>query len=61
MYIMAPEPVSTAYIINLSHQSVCLYVYSLPLLGNESLNTSLTLLENDSIKMLPFQRIQMQQ
>jgi hypothetical protein len=28
-YIMAPEPISTAYFINPSHQSVCLYVYSL--------------------------------
>jgi hypothetical protein len=27
MYIMSPEPVSTAYFINPSHQSVCLYVY----------------------------------
>jgi hypothetical protein len=27
MYIMAPEPISTAYVINPSHQSVCLYVY----------------------------------
>jgi hypothetical protein len=27
MYIMAPEPISTAYYINPSHQSVCLYVY----------------------------------
>jgi hypothetical protein len=27
MYIMAPEPISTAYFINPSHQSVCLYVY----------------------------------
>jgi hypothetical protein len=26
MYIMAPEPISTAYLIN-PHQSVCLYVY----------------------------------
>jgi hypothetical protein len=26
-YIMAPEPISTAYFINPSHQSVCLYVY----------------------------------
>jgi hypothetical protein len=25
MYIMEPEPISTAYVIN--HQSVCLYVY----------------------------------
>jgi hypothetical protein len=26
-YIMAPEPISTTYFINPSHQSVCLYVY----------------------------------
>jgi hypothetical protein len=26
MYVMDPEPISTAYFINLSHQSVCLYV-----------------------------------
>jgi hypothetical protein len=29
MYIIAPEPISTAYFINPSHQSVCLYVYPL--------------------------------
>jgi hypothetical protein len=29
MYIMAPEPISTAYFINPSHQSACLYVYLL--------------------------------
>jgi hypothetical protein len=28
LYIMAPEPLSTTYFINPSHQSVCLYVYS---------------------------------
>jgi hypothetical protein len=27
MYIMAPEPISTAYLINYPHQSVFLYVY----------------------------------
>jgi hypothetical protein len=27
MYIMVPEPIWTAYFINPSHQSVCLYVY----------------------------------
>jgi hypothetical protein len=27
MYIMATEPISTAYFINPSHQSLCLYVY----------------------------------
>jgi hypothetical protein len=26
VYIMAPEPVSTAYFLNPSHQPVCLYV-----------------------------------
>jgi hypothetical protein len=29
IYIMAPEPISTAYFVNLSNQSLCLYVYSL--------------------------------
>jgi hypothetical protein len=29
MYIMTPEPISMAYFINPSHQSVCLYVYPL--------------------------------
>jgi hypothetical protein len=28
MYIIAPEPISTAYFINVSHRSVCLYVYA---------------------------------
>jgi hypothetical protein len=28
-YIIAPEPISTAYFINPSHQSVCLCMYSL--------------------------------
>jgi hypothetical protein len=27
MNIMAPGPISTAYFINASHKSVCLYVY----------------------------------
>jgi hypothetical protein len=27
VYIMAPEPISTAYFNNHSRQSVCLYVY----------------------------------
>jgi hypothetical protein len=27
MYIMVPEPISAAYFMNPSHQSVCLYVY----------------------------------
>jgi hypothetical protein len=28
VYIMATEPISTAYFISPSHQSVCLYAYS---------------------------------
>jgi hypothetical protein len=28
MYVMAPEPISMAYFINSSDQSVCLYVYA---------------------------------
>jgi hypothetical protein len=27
VYIMTPEPISTAYFINPSHQSLCLYIY----------------------------------
>jgi hypothetical protein len=35
LYIMAPEPISTANFINPSHQSLCLYVYPrISLLGN---------------------------
>jgi hypothetical protein len=36
MYITAPESISTAYFINHFHQPVCLYVYPLYLLGNDS-------------------------
>jgi hypothetical protein len=36
MYIMAPEPISTAYFINPSHQSVSVCVYLLSLLGKGS-------------------------
>jgi hypothetical protein len=39
IYITAREPISTAYLKNHSHQSVCLYVYPLSLLGNGSVNT----------------------
>jgi hypothetical protein len=39
MYIMASEPISTAYFINPSHQSVYVYVYPLSLLGNGSVKT----------------------
>jgi hypothetical protein len=36
MYIMAPEPISTAYFINPSHHSVCLYVYP-PIVASKAL------------------------
>jgi hypothetical protein len=38
-YITAPEPNSTAQLKNLFHQSLCLYVYPLSLLGNGSVET----------------------
>jgi hypothetical protein len=40
-YITAPEPISMAYLINPSHQSACLYVNPLSLLGNGSVKTLL--------------------
>jgi hypothetical protein len=46
MYIMAPEPIWTAYFVNLSQQSVCLYVYPPPVL-----------LGNGLVNMFPQQRI----
>jgi hypothetical protein len=49
LYNLALEPVSAAYFINPSHQSACLFVYPLPLLGN------------DTVETLPLQRIHMQQ
>jgi hypothetical protein len=61
IYIMAPEPISTVYFINPSHQSFCLYVYSLSLLGNCLVKISLSLLGNGSVKTLPRQRIRTQQ
>jgi hypothetical protein len=45
MYIMAHEPRSTAYIINPSHQSVCLYVYP-PLVPREGLGENVTTVKN---------------
>jgi hypothetical protein len=45
-YIIAPEPISTTYLINPSHQSVCLYVYP-----------SISLVGNRSVDKLPWQRI----
>jgi hypothetical protein len=39
MYIMAPEHISMAYSINLSHQSVSVSVYPRSLLDNGSMST----------------------
>jgi hypothetical protein len=36
LYIMSPKPISTAYFMNPSHQSVSLWLFSLSLLGNGS-------------------------
>jgi hypothetical protein len=45
MYIMEPEPISTAYFINLSDQPVCLYVYP-PLLDRQRLSKCVTAATN---------------
>jgi hypothetical protein len=39
MYIMTPEPISTAYLINPSHQSVSVCISVLSLQGNGAVNT----------------------
>jgi hypothetical protein len=49
MYIMAPEAIWTAYFINPSHHSLCLYVYP-PIVARQV-----------SIKTLPRQRLHMQE
>jgi hypothetical protein len=41
MYIMASEPISAAYLINPSHQSVCLYVYP-PIVARQQLGKNVT-------------------
>jgi hypothetical protein len=45
VYIMAPEPISTEYFINPSHQSVCLYVY-LPIVARQRLGRHVTAATN---------------
>jgi hypothetical protein len=55
MYTMTPEPISTAYFINPSRRSRCLYMYPQSLLGNGSVKI-LSLLGNGSVKTLPLQR-----
>jgi hypothetical protein len=41
MYVMVPKPISTVYFINLSHQSVCLYVY-LAIVARQRLGKNVT-------------------
>jgi hypothetical protein len=45
MYIMAPEPISMAYFINPSHQSLCLYVYP-PNVAKQRLGKNVTATKN---------------
>jgi hypothetical protein len=56
VYIMAPSPISTAYFVNPSNQSVSLYVSRSSLLGNGSVKIPLSLLGQGSLKRLPGQR-----
>jgi hypothetical protein len=44
-YIMASEPISTAYFINPSHQCLCLYVYS-PIVARQRLGKNVTAATN---------------
>jgi hypothetical protein len=44
-YITAPEPISTAYFIHPSHQSVCLYVYP-PIVAVQRLCRNVTAVTN---------------
>jgi hypothetical protein len=45
IYIMAPEPLSKAYFMHLSQQSVCLYVYP-PIVARQWLGKNITLATN---------------
>jgi hypothetical protein len=67
VYMMAPEPITTAYFIDHSHQSVCLYVYR-PIVARQRLdkhvfaatNTLATIEElldaSSSIRCVSYQR-----
>jgi hypothetical protein len=50
MHIMAPEPISTAYLINPFHQSVCLYVYP-RIVASEGLCENVTVATNTHAKI----------
>jgi hypothetical protein len=45
MYIMTPEPIAKAYIINPSHQSLCVYVYP-SILARQRLGKNITAATN---------------
>jgi hypothetical protein len=45
MYAMAPEHISVAYFINLSHYSACLYMYP-PYIAREWLSKNVTVAMN---------------
>jgi hypothetical protein len=45
IYIMAPEPISTAYFINPSHLSVCVYMY-LHIVGRQGVGKNVTTVMN---------------
>jgi hypothetical protein len=50
IYIMTPEPISTAYFINPSHQSVCLYVYP-PTVARQRLVKNVTAVTNTHVAL----------
>jgi hypothetical protein len=50
VYIMTPEPILTAYFINPSHESVCLYVYS-PIVVTQRLSKNVTVATNIHAKI----------
>jgi hypothetical protein len=49
-YIMAPEPISTAYFLNPAHQSVCLCVYP-SIVIRKRLGKNVTMTTNTHAKM----------
>jgi hypothetical protein len=51
MYIMAPEPISTAYFVNPSHRSVCLYVYP-PIVAGKGLGKHVPTTNTDNNRIV---------
>jgi hypothetical protein len=52
-HIMAPEPISMAYFITLSHKSVCLYMYP-PLVARQRLSRNVTATKNTHATIAAF-------